>query len=88
MKIKIIYKKLGRERNWGESTDGTIIIDPRAKGKKRLEILIHESLHVLFPSKDEDYIIKSSITLTNLLWNEGYRLIDNDNSQHLQDGSK
>ena len=88
MRIKIIYKKLGREQAHGiAESDGIIYIDPRLKGKKHLEIMIHEILHILNPADNELSIIKKSITLTKVLWSEGYRRIDDTNDQPLQDGS-
>jgi hypothetical protein len=35
----------------------------------------------------EQAIIKKSITLTKILWAEGYRRVDNSNDMPLQDGS-
>lgn len=89
MKIKIIYKKLGREQAHGiAESDGNVYIDPRLKGKKHCEILIHEVLHLLNPKDDEKTIIRKSVTLTKILWNEGYRRVDDSNDEPLQDGSK
>ena len=88
MRIKIIYKKLGREQAHGiAESDGIIYLDPRLKGKKHLEILIHEALHILNPADSELSIIKKSITLTKVLWKEGYRRVDDSNDEPLQDGS-
>lgn len=88
MKIKIIYKKLGREQAHGiAESDGIIYLDPRLKGKKHLEILLHEVLHLLYPNDSELAIIKKSITLTKVLWKEGYRRVDDTNDEPLQDGS-
>lgn len=88
MKIKIIYKKLGREQAHGiAESDGVIYIDPRLKGKKMLEIVLHECLHILNKTDDEKTIIRKSVTLTKVLWNEGYRKIDDSNDMPLQDGS-
>lgn len=88
MKIKIIYRKLGKEQAYGiSSSDGVIEIDERLKGKKHCEILIHEILHLLNPKDDEKTIIRKSVTLTKILWNEGYRRIDDTNDEPLQDGS-
>ena len=88
MRIKIIYKKLGREQAHGiAESDGIIYLDPRLKGKKHLEILIHEALHILNPTDSELAIIKKSITLTKVLWKEGYRRVDDTNDEPLQDGS-
>jgi hypothetical protein len=89
MKIKIIYKKLGREQAHGiAESDGIVYLDPRLRGKKHTEILIHEVLHLLNPNDSELAIIKKSITLTNILWKEGYRRVDDTNDTPLQDGSK
>ena len=88
MRIKIIYRKLGKEQAYGiSSSDGVIEIDERLKGKKMMEILIHEVLHLLNPKDDEKTIIRKSVTLTKILWNEGYRRIDDTNDEPLQDGS-
>ena len=88
MRIKIIYKKLGREQAHGiAESDGNIYIDQRLKGKKHLEIMIHEILHILNPTDNELAIIKKSITLTKVLWKEGYRRVDDTNDEPLQDGS-
>ncbi len=88
MRIKIIYKKLGREQAHGiAESDGIIYLDPRLKGKKHLEIMIHEVLHILNPADSELSIIKKSITLTKVLWKEGYRRVDDTNDEPLQDGS-
>jgi len=89
MRIKIIYKKLGREQAHGiAESDGNVYLDPRLRGKKHTEILIHEVLHLLNPNDSELSIIKKSITLTNILWKEGYRRVDDSNDMPLQDGSK
>jgi hypothetical protein len=88
VRIKIIYKKLGREQAHGiAESDGIIYLDPRLKGKKHFEILIHEVLHILNPADSELSIIKKSITLTKVLWKEGYRRVDDSNDMPLQDGS-
>jgi hypothetical protein len=93
-KIKVIHKKLGKEKAWGQMifvkgyVPGHIEIDERCKGKKHLEVLVHESIHFLFPRMEEDEVIKKSILLTNTLWHENYRRIDNHDKDELQDGSK
>ena len=86
MSIEVKYKKLGRQKAYGIAYE-YIILDTRLKGKKHLEILIHEALHILFPKLSEDDVVTKSILLTNLLWSESYRKTDLDNSQPLQDGN-
>ena len=89
MRIKIIYRKLGKEQAYGiSSSDGVIEIDERLKGRKMLEVLIHEILHLLNPKDDEKTIIRKSVTLTKVLWKEGYRKIDDTIDLPLQDGTK
>ena len=89
-RIKYLHKKLGKEKVWGQAhyDDFLIEIDERAKGKKHLEIVIHESSHLILPTLSEEEIIDKSITLTNLLWQMGYRRIDNQNNTPLQDGRR
>jgi hypothetical protein len=88
-RIKIVYRKLGREQAYGvSSSDGVIEIDSRIRSKKHLEVLIHEVLHILQPEDSEEDIIKKSVTLTKILWKEGYRRVDQSDHEPLQDGSK
>lgn len=88
--IKLVYKKLGKEKIWGLADFGehTIYIDSRIRGKKHIEILCHEAFHLLFPEIEEDEIIKKSIALTNLLWKAGVTVTERTNNIPLQDGSK
>lgn len=88
MRIKIIYRKLGKEQAYGiSSSDGVIEIDERLKGRKMLEVLLHELLHCINPTDSEKTIISKSVTLTKVLWKEGYRKIDDTIDLPLQDGS-
>lgn len=87
-KIKVIYSKLGRQKAFGQTDEKDIEIDERITGKKHLEIMIHEMLHVLFPTISEKEIIKKSILMTNTLWDENYRRTDLANYIPMQDGTK
>lgn len=89
MNIKVEYRKLGREKLWGEahSDDNIVVLDSRLKGKKHLEILTHETLHLLLPGANEDEIVRISTALIKILWKENYRRIDSDDNIPLQDGS-
>lgn len=84
----IVYKKLARRNALGlvEDESDVIHIDPRVKGRKHLEILIHEAFHIFYPHWSEDKVIRDSAELTRLLWEKGYRRCDQDDSQTLQDG--
>lgn len=86
MKIRIKYRKLGK--SWGLAhSDGLIEIDSRAKGRKHLELIIHEAMHLLFPEADEEEVIQKSVILTKLLWKENYRRVEPHEDIPLQDGS-
>ena len=84
---KVVYKKM--RGAWGEADDGVIYIDPRAKGLKHLEIMCHETTHVLDPKKSEEDVSYYGAQLAVTLWNAGYRRItSSDTSVPLQDGSE
>ena len=88
-RIKVKYSKLGRQKAWGMAhSEGYIEVDQKIKGKKLLEIILHESLHILYPLDSEEDIVHKSVILTNTLWHEHFRKIDNNNSIPLQDGTK
>lgn len=76
--MKVVNKKLGREKAWGQAhcDDNLIEIDPRLQKKEHLIILLHEGLHLLNPSFSETEIIKHSKKLATLLWRQGYRKCD------------
>lgn len=87
-RIKIKYCKLGKQKVWGFAhSDGLIEIDERLKGKKKMEIIIHEVMHLLNPSDDEEEVVRKSVLLTNTLWHEKYRVVDNTNNIPMQDGT-
>jgi hypothetical protein len=87
-RIKIKYCKLGKQKVWGFAhSDGLIEIDERLKGKKKLEIIIHEVMHLLNPTDEEDEVVRKSVLLTNTLWHEKYRVVDNTEDIPMQDGS-
>jgi hypothetical protein len=86
--IKVVYKKLGQKKLWAQAifATNTIEIDIRAKGKKHLELIHHESLHLLLPTLNEEEIVRISTSLTDVVWKELYRRIDASENQLLQDG--
>jgi len=60
------------------SEDGrSISISTRLKAKRKLEILIHESLHAEYPSiaknTEEDWVEEAAENIASLLWKIGYR---------------
>lgn len=76
--MKITYRKLGKEKVWGWAhfDDNSIELDSRLKGKRHLEILIHEILHIQNPTWEEEEVIKKSKQMCNILWKEKYRRVE------------
>lgn len=86
---KIIRSKLGRSKIWGYAdSDGEVCIDQRLKGKKELEIIIHEVCHQLWPVSEEPEIEGNAAVLARTLWREGYRKVDLHDKDKLQDEKK
>ncbi len=61
--IKVQYKDLSKENVWGlaDPTGNIIELDNKLKGKKHLEILLHEAFHILNPSFGEEKVESQSI---------------------------
>jgi len=76
-KIKIIIRKLGKERASGQAYQGCnlIEIDPRQDSKDFLGTGIHETLHILYPDLTEEEIIHAEQILTDVVWRLNYRRI-------------
>jgi hypothetical protein len=79
-KIKVIERKLGRERIDGDKIWGYAIkqsqemhVDPRQKPKDLMETFVHEGFHLIFPELDEEYITKRAKLFNDLMWELGYR---------------
>ena len=89
-RIKVKYKKLGKYKAWGMANfeDNTIEVDSNLKGKKKMEIIIHEVLHCLFKDMEEEEVIQKSVILTHTLWHEHFREIQPEQKIRLQDGTK
>jgi hypothetical protein len=89
-RIKVKYKKLGQHKAWGMANfdDDTITVDSSLKGKKKMEIILHECLHCLFKDMEEEEIIQKSVILTHTLWHENFRSIEPEQKILLQDGTK
>jgi len=76
--IKVIHKKLGREKALGQAwTDNRVIeIDERITGKEYLDTVIHEVTHCQFPKMPEITVNARSTELANILWDLGFRWVD------------
>ena len=86
----VIYKKLRHRKALGlvEDGDDIIYIDPRLKGRKQMEILIHEAMHIIWPNivknDEEEEVIMISVELTKMLWAQGFRRVDTDETDPYQ----
>ena len=74
-RIKINFKKLGREKAFGQavSSENLIEIDPRQKQKTLLNTLIHELLHVIEPEWTESKVRKTASILARYVWEARFR---------------
>lgn len=55
----------------------SITISPRLKGRRRLEVILHECLHAEYPSipqeNEEQWVDTAALNISKLLWRMGYR---------------
>lgn len=77
----VVDRKLGREGAAGQFLEGDdntpplIEVDPRLSPRQRLEVVIHEFFHEMFPEKSETWVRTRSKKMCRTLWNDGYRRI-------------
>ena len=75
--MKVVERKLGRERAYGQAIlKGAIIeITPTQSERERIDTLIHEAMHLIPQTKtlDEAAVVKASNSLSHLMWQQGYR---------------
>lgn len=50
-----------------------ILIDERLERRTRLETILHELLHVAFPTVSEEHVTESARDIAKVLWSLGYR---------------
>lgn len=78
-KIKVIYRKLGKEWAWGQATpddrNPLIEIDPRLGARRQLEVLCHEASHIALPDTSEAEIDRLGKRISEVLWQDGYRRV-------------
>lgn len=74
MEVKIIHRKLGREKAYGLAhSEGLIEIDSRLKGFRYMMYLIHEFMHIRHPDWSEKKVRSESHKMAKLLWKSGFR---------------
>lgn len=89
----IMFRKMGRESADGQAYNQAfsgrfhvahpiIEVDPRTKNRRRLEILIHESLHHVFPALPENEILAAGRYVSKVLWHMQYRADDDWQEDH------
>lgn len=79
---KVEYVKLGKEKAWGMyNSEGTIKIDPRLRGKKKLDIFIHEYTHHFFPYIEEEDVEAFATHIADFLWKHHVRFVDNEKTE-------
>ena len=77
-KIRVRERKLGREKADGLAWEGRralVEIDPRQGENNRLDTLLHEAMHILFPKLNEMQVRGVAARLTEILWNDGWRRV-------------
>jgi hypothetical protein len=56
-----------------------IILDARMRGRKKLEVLVHELLHALNPTQSEEHVEQQGKDIARVLWSLGYREVPHGN---------
>ena len=73
---RVVQRKLGREYADGMCwSDGIIEIDPRLKGRRKLDTLIHEFLHAINPDWTENRVKTMAAEIATALHKMGWREI-------------
>lgn len=75
---KVVHRKLGKEAAWGIAhiEANKIEIDERVKSYRYLLLMLHEKLHLIFPSWSETKIKQTASKLAKFLWNNHFRWVD------------
>jgi len=75
-RVRVVEQKLGRERAWGMASGNTIWLDERLRGQRRLEVTLHELMHLLYPHETEENVDHAGRLLSRILWRQGWRRIE------------
>jgi hypothetical protein len=54
----------------------TIRVRRAVEGKNRMDLIIHEALHAIYPEETEEMVNRSATEIANLLWACGYRRVE------------
>lgn len=78
-RIKVVEKRLrkhGGKKVYGQAHEnGLVEIDPRQDSIEYLDTLVHEILHIKFPKLTEKEVIQISNDITNAIWGQNFRKI-------------
>lgn len=76
---KVIIRKLGKEKAWGQfiEDDNIIEIDPRLRGKNKLGVYLHELYHWFKPDATEEEVLTFEAEFTEFLWRHNLRFVEN-----------
>lgn len=70
-KIKVVYRKLGREQADGQTyCNGVVEIDERLKGRRAFLALFHELFHHANPNTAEEEVLRQEKEIAPILWRE------------------
>ena len=74
-KLRVVERKLGREKAAGQCRHelNLIEIDPRQDSLEYLDTMIHEMLHLEFPTLPEEQVAKIARRMSKALWKQRYR---------------
>lgn len=75
--VEMEEKKLGRHNAYAFAyfDEHKIVLDPRLKGKHKLEIFLHELLHIADPEMEEKDVVRISKVLSHNAWRHGVRFV-------------
>jgi hypothetical protein len=79
--IKLVERNLRYYWGYAYPTVRRIEISTNLTDKQYMDTLIHEILHVLYPTDSETKISKNASTIRYYLWKQGYRRNNKDNEQ-------
>ena len=73
VKSTAISKDADGTIDWPPGRHPTITIRDSLKGRKRLEVILHECIHGSLPLLDEQAVTDSARWISQALWKVGYR---------------
>jgi hypothetical protein len=78
-KIKLVERKLGREKALGMAHHGDALVEisPNQSSRERLDTVIHETLHLLDPKMSEKQVNSYARRISKVLWKDNWRRIIN-----------